>query len=95
LRHLADGGQLSQTPSGAEESTLRRWWKKLGSQLPHWAGALEARALALSGQAPHLLARVSHPFQRLEKALSQLPPLPARWAVITRTLWWLRSQGFL
>jgi hypothetical protein len=28
MRHLCDGGQLSQAPSAAEESTLHRWWKE-------------------------------------------------------------------
>jgi len=91
LRHLFGGGKLSEAPSGADEGTLRRWWEEFRHKLPQWAGALESHVFELSRQLPGLI-RHSHPLMRLEEALSRLPPLPSRWTVMTRTLYWLLSS---
>ena len=50
MRHLCDGGQLSQAPSAAEESTLRRWWKEYRAKMQEWAGLLESRTYEPSCQ---------------------------------------------
>jgi hypothetical protein len=93
LRHLADGGQLSQTPSGAEESTLRAggksWALNCRTGPEHWKpGPWLFRAkLPICWQGSLILSKIG-------KSLSNCA-FASRWAVITRTLWWLRSQGFL
>jgi len=63
MRHLCDGGKLSQAPSAAEESTLRRWWKEYSAKMQEWAGLLESRTYEPSCQAP---------------ALSSFPSIPSR-----------------
>lgn len=88
LRHLFDGGRLSYSPSGADESTLRRWWSEFRHKLPQWAGSLESRVFKLSRRIPSLI-RHSHPLKRLEEALSHLPTLPSGWTVLVKTLYWL------
>ena len=91
VRHCLDGGKLSELPfSEASESTVRRWLKEFSQKLPQWAGALEARMFSLSGQIPGFI-RDSHPLKRLEEALSRLPPLPAWWTAMVKTLWWLEN----
>jgi hypothetical protein len=92
LRHLFNGGKLNDSPSGADESTLRRWWKEFRQKLPQWAGLLEAWIFQLSHQAPSFIELSSYPLKRLEKALSQLPDLPSLWTVMVKTLWWLNSS---
>jgi len=87
LRHLYDGGKLSESPSSAEESTLRRWRQEFSYKMQEWAGLLEARAFKLYGRAPGFIKRLAHPLRRLEKALSELPALPSRWTVMVKTLW--------
>ena len=91
LRHLFHGGRLSESPSEADERTLRRWWSEFSHKLPQWAGALESRIFELSRQVPSFI-RHSHPLKRLEKALSWLPALPSRWTVMVKTLWWLKTS---
>jgi hypothetical protein len=59
--------------------------------MQQWAGLLESKAL-LYHQVPSFIKLVSHPLGRLEKALSQLPDLPSRWAVMVKTLWWLNPS---
>jgi hypothetical protein len=76
----------------AEESTLRRWRKEFGYQMQQWAGALESKVFALSGRVPRILEVFTHPFKRLEKVLSQLPPLPSQWTILIKTLWWLQPS---
>jgi len=90
LRHLFNGGQLSRVESGADESTLRRWWKEFSPKLENWAGRLEGRILKLTQRTPSFPHKL-HPLQRLEEILSRLPPLPAWWAVMIKTLWWLEN----
>jgi hypothetical protein len=90
LRHLFDGGRLSQSPSEADESTLRRWWSEFSHKLPQWAGTLESKAYQVFGRRPSFMGR-SHTLNRLEKALSRLPALPSRWTVMVKTLYWLKT----
>jgi len=89
LRHWCDGGKLSQAPSAAEESTLRRWRKEYGGKMQEWAGLLESRVYGLFHRAPNVINLSDHPLKRLEKALSRLPPLPSRWTVLVKALYWL------
>jgi len=90
--HCLDGGKISELSfSDASESTVRRWLKEFGQKLPQWAGALEARMFELSEQIPGFI-RDSHPLKRLEEVLSRLPPLPAWWTVMVKTLWWLENS---
>jgi len=90
LRHLFGGGKLSEAPSGADESTLRRWWSEFSHKLPQWAGALESRAYQVFGPRPSLM-RHSHTLKRLEEALSRLPALPSRWPMMVKALYWLKT----
>jgi len=90
LRHLFDGGRLSESPSEADESTLRRWWSEFSHKLPQWAGALESKIFELSSQVPGFL-RHFHALKRLEEALSRLPALPCRWTVMVKSLYWLKT----
>jgi hypothetical protein len=92
LRHLFDGGKLSESPSGADESTLRRWRKEFSHKMQEWAGLLEARVLRLIDRAPHIIQLSVHPLKRLEQALSYLPALPLSWTVILQTIWWLKNS---
>lgn len=92
VRHCLDGGKISELSfSDASESTVRRWLKEFGQKLEQWAGALEARVYALSGQTPGLV-RSCHPLKRLEEVLSRLPPLPSSWTIMVKTLWWLENS---
>ncbi|MBI2853736.1 MAG: hypothetical protein HYX87_02295 [Chloroflexi bacterium] len=88
LRHLFDGGRLSESPSGADDSTLRRWWNEFSHKLGQWAGALESLAYQLFSRSPSLI-RHSHPLHRLEEVLSRLPSLPRHVGVMVHALWWL------
>jgi hypothetical protein len=83
---------LSESPSAADESTLRRWRKEFSRKMLEWAGLLEAKAFKLFNKTPSFIKISSHPLKRLEKALSQLPALPSRWAVMVKTLWWLNPS---
>jgi len=89
LRHIYDGGELSRAPSGADESTLRRWRNEFSQKLKDWAGLLESLVFKLYSRPPNFIKLLSHPLKRLEEALSHLPALPSRWAVMVKTLWWL------
>jgi len=89
VRHVLDGGKLSEAPCGADESTLRRWRHEFSLRLPEWAGSLESMVLRVSGRVPKLIGS-PHPLKRLERALSLLPPLATRWTTLVKTLWWLR-----
>jgi hypothetical protein len=91
LCRLLDGCKLSKLSSAADASTVRRWLKEFSQKLPQWAGLLEARIFSLSGQIPSFICD-SHPLKRLEVALSHLPPLPSRWTVMVKTLWWLENS---
>jgi len=91
LRHLFGGGKLSESPSVADESTLRRWWSEFSNKLPQWAGSLESRVFKLSRRVPNFI-RYSHPLKRLEEALSRMPALPFQWTVMVKTLWWLKTS---
>jgi len=89
LRHLYNGSKLSEAPSAAEESTLRRWRNEFSRKMQEWAGLLESMVFKLSHRAPSFIKLLSHPLRRLEKALSRLPALPFQWTVLIKTLWWL------
>ncbi len=93
MRHCLDGGKFPDLSfSDASESTVRRWLKEFGQKLLQWAGALETRIFSLSGQIRGIIRSSTHPLKRLEEALSRLPPLPAWWPVMVKTLWWLRNS---
>jgi len=70
---------------------MRRWWNEFNSKMQQWAGLLESKVYELIERVPGLL-HCSHPLKRLEEALSHLPALPSCWAVMTRTLWWLKTS---
>jgi len=89
LRHIYDGGELSRAPSGADESTLRRWRNEFSQKLKDWAGLLESLVFKLYSRPPNFIKLLSHPLKRLEEALSHLPALPSRWAAMVKALWWL------
>lgn len=89
LNHWYGGGKLSQAPSAAEESTLWRWRKEYDTKLQEWAGLLESGVYELFRRSPSFIKLSVHPLKRLEKALSWLPSLPCRWAVLVKTLYWL------
>lgn len=92
LRHVFEGGELSQAACGAEESTLRRWRDEFRGKMQEWAGLLEAMAFDLFNQVPSLVQRISHPLRRLEQILSRLPALPPEWPVLVQALWWLKKS---
>jgi hypothetical protein len=92
LRHLSDGGKLSEAPSEADESTMRRWRKEFDLKLETWAGILEAKLIRLGKSIPGIIQCLSHPLKRLEQILSCLPALPLQWTVLTKTLWWLNNS---
>ena len=91
LRHLYDGGKLSEAPSEADESTLRRWWREFSYKLQEWAGELEARVFQVFHRIPGLLDDPD-PLTRMEASLSRLPALPSAWPTIAKTLWWLKKS---
>jgi hypothetical protein len=88
LRHLWDGGTYDQSPSLADGSTVKRWWKEFSQDMPQWVGLLEAIIYAFTQQFSSLI-NYFDPLKRLEEALARLPALPSHWSIITRTLWWL------
>jgi hypothetical protein len=91
LRHIFQGGELSKSPVGASESTLRRWRDEYQPKLQEWAGRLEA---LIMGQrpTPGLIGLTFDPLARLEEVLSGLPPLPSDWSLMIKTLWWLTKS---
>jgi hypothetical protein len=64
LRHIFQGGELSKSPVGASESTLRRWRDEYQPKLQEWAGRLEA---LIMGQrpTPGLIGLTFDPLARL------------------------------
>jgi hypothetical protein len=90
--HLLAGGKVSDAPSVADASTMRRWLKEFSQKLAQWAGALEGMIFQRSGQSPGLVRLKSNPLKRLEEALSRLPLLPSRWTVMVKALWWLEDS---
>ncbi len=92
LRHIFGGGELSKAPSGAAESTLRRWRNEFSRQMQEWAGSLEAMIFQRSHQASSLVRLLSNPLKRLEEALSKLQDLPSQWPAMVKTLWWLKKS---
>jgi len=91
LRHLFEGGRIVEAPSGADEGTLRRWWREFRYKLPQWAGALSSGSFELSHQVSGLV-RQSHALKRLEEALSCLPALPSGWTVMIKALYWIKTS---
>ena len=69
MRHLCDGGQLSQAPSAAEESTLRRWWKEYRAKMQEWAGLLESRTYEPSCRVPGITDNKSLPGMKVNKTI--------------------------
>jgi hypothetical protein len=92
LRHLFNGGRLIKSPSFADESTLRRWWKEFRDKLPQWVGLLEARLTQLGCRIPGFILFFTDPFKRLEEDLSLLTALPSRWPILVKALWWLSTS---
>jgi hypothetical protein len=90
--HLLAGGKVSDAPSAADASTIRRWLKEFSEKLVQWAGLLEDMIFQRFGQAPGLVRLTSNPLKRLEEALSRLPLLPSRWTVMVKSLWWLQNS---
>ncbi len=92
LRHLFEGGKLSESPSGGDESTLRRWWNEFSRKMQEWAGLLESMVFRLSRGPPSFIRLLSNPLKRLEDDLTHLPVLPSQWPVMVKTLWWLKTS---
>jgi transposase-like protein len=92
LCHILGGGKISESPSGASESTLWRWRKEFSDKMVEWAGILEAKFIKLGKPTPGIIRCLSHPLKRLEEILSCLPALSAQWMVITKVLWWLKNS---
>jgi len=92
VRHLLAGGKVSDAPSVADASTMRRWLKEFSPKLAQWAGVLEDMISQGSGQAPSLVRLTTNPLKRLEEALSRLPPLAPRGTVMVKALWWLENS---
>jgi hypothetical protein len=90
--HLLAGGKVSDAPSAADASTMRRWLKEFSEKLAQWAGSLEDMIFRGSGQAHSLVRLISNPLKRLGEALSRLPPLPSRCTVMVKALWWLKNS---
>jgi hypothetical protein len=92
LRHVFKGHHLADAPSGAEESTLRRWWREFRPQIRDWGGLLEARLWRLYQRLESLIRLPVNPLQRLQKVVETLPALPAHWTLLVKTLWWLQKS---
>jgi len=91
LRHLLNGGKPSKSFSEADVRTQQRWWDEFSSKMEQWAGLLESSAYELLNRVPSIF-RHSHPLERLEETLSQLPALPYWWTVMVKTLYWLKTS---
>jgi hypothetical protein len=91
LRHLLGGGTYDRSPSLAEVSTIKRWWKEFSHKLLQWAALLEALIYTFSQQSAHLTNHFDL-LKRLEEALAKLPALPTRWPVMVKTFWWLSTS---
>jgi hypothetical protein len=91
LRHVFQGGELSKAPSGASESTLRRWRDEYKRKIQEWGGRLDGMVQHLC-RPPRLIGLISNPLARLEEALSRLPALPSGWPVMVKTLWWMAKS---
>jgi hypothetical protein len=92
LCHLFKGERLIKSPSQADESTLRRWWKEFRQKLPQWAGLLEAQIFNLSGRPPNYIALFPEPLKRLAEDLSRITVLPVEWPVLIKAVWWLSTS---
>jgi hypothetical protein len=94
LHHIFQGGELSKAPSGASESTLRRWRDEYKSKIQEWSGSLEdlEDMMLQKYGTPSLIRLMSDPLVRLEEILSRLPPLPFHWPVMIKALWWFAKS---
>jgi hypothetical protein len=90
MRHLLGGGTYDHSPSLADVSTIKRWWKEFSHKLSQWAAFLEALIYAFSQQTANLINHFGL-LKRLEEALARLPALPTRWPVMVKTIWWLST----
>jgi hypothetical protein len=88
LHHIFQGGELSKAPSGASESTLRRWRDEYKPRVQEWIGRLE-ELIMRPYQTPGLVRLTSDPLARLAEVISRLPPLPGNFPVMVQTVWWL------
>jgi hypothetical protein len=91
LRHIFQGGEISKAPSGASESTLRRWRDEYKPKIQEWSGRLEDLILSQCRN-PELIRLSFDPLARLAEVLSRLPPLPGNWPVMVKALWWLAKS---
>jgi hypothetical protein len=91
LHHIFQGGEISKAPSGASESTLRRWRDEYQPKIQEWRGRLEETLIRLR-RVPGLIGLSFDPLMRLEEVLSRLPPLPSHWTAMVKTLWWLTKS---
>jgi len=91
LRHIFQGGALSKAPSGASENTLRRWRDEYKPKLQEWAGRLEGLSNQMC-RIPSVVRMISDPLVKLEEVLSQFPPLPSRWPIMIKALWWITKS---
>jgi hypothetical protein len=91
LQHIFQGGEISKAPSGASESTLRRWRDEYQLQIQEWSGRLEAM-ISPQGWTVGLIRLSSDPLLRLAEVLLRLPSLPAHWSVMVKALWWLTKS---
>jgi hypothetical protein len=92
LFHCFGGGKVSESPSGASESTIWRWRKEFDHKIVEWAGILEAKFIKLGKPTSGIMRCLSHPLKRLEESISCLPALPVQWTIITKVLWWLKNS---
>jgi hypothetical protein len=92
LQHIFKGGELSKAPSGASESTLRRWRNEYQPKIQEWSGRLEDLMIGQC-RTPDLLRLTFDPLARLAEVNTRLPPLlPGNWPVMVKTLWWLAKS---
>lgn len=89
---MYDGGNLSLSPSGAEESTLRRWYREFNHKMKGWSGLLYGKVMEFRNQLLGLIQLSGHPLERLKQILSMLPELPLRWTVLVKVLWWINPS---
>ena len=89
LYHLYSGGKLTKAPCFAEESTLRRWRKEFSYKIHQWAGLLESGVYKLLCRTTGIIRLSTDPLKRLKKALYRLAPLPSRWALMVKALYWI------
>lgn len=91
LQHIFRGGEISKAPSGASESTLRRWRFEFTPKIQEWSGKL-GEMIIRQCRTPGLVGLAFDPLARLAEVLSRLPPLPGNWPVMVQAFWWLAKS---